>query len=74
MPIQVVMDRNGDSRYFFEATDMASLADAQARFNDLTKRGFRAVARGKDGQAGRVLPNFDNEAEETLFIPPLVGG
>jgi hypothetical protein len=49
MPVQVVMDRNGDSRYFFETTDMASTADAQARFNDLTKRGFRAVARGKRG-------------------------
>jgi len=40
----------------------------------LTGKGFRAVALGKDGQPGKLLRNFDAEAEETLFIPQMQGG
>ena len=43
-------------------------------FDALTKRGFRAVALGKDGQPGTLLRAFDPKVEETLFIPQLVGG
>lgn len=74
MPAQIVMDRKGDSRYFFDAAHTESLAAAEARYKELTAKGYRSVAPGKDGQPGRLLCRFDKDAEETLFIPPLVGG
>jgi hypothetical protein len=50
-----------------------ALYEAEARFRDLTGRGFRAVALGKDGNSV-LMRGFDPEVEQTLFIPQLVGG
>lgn len=74
MPAQIVMDRNGDSRYYFDVADAQSLHDAEAKYKELTEKGYRAVAPGEGGQPGRLLTGFDKNVEETLFIPHLVGG
>jgi hypothetical protein len=74
MPVQIVMDRHGDSRHFFEPADTRSLVDAEARFKNLVGKGFRAVAPGEHGQPGHLLRRFDQSIEKTLFIPPLEGG
>lgn len=74
MAVQIVMDRNGDTRHQFDAADPAGLAKAEERFRDLTGKGFRAVALGKDGEPGQVLKSFDQTVEKTLFVPQLKGG
>lgn len=74
MPVQVIMDRCGDSRHFFEPDDRRSMYQAEARFKELTRKGLIAVAPGKNGEPGHLLSGFDAQAEETLFIPPLQGG
>ncbi len=75
METQIIMDRNGDTRHEFNTSDQASVLRAEARFRELTLlRGFRAVALGSQGEAGRILDRFDPHAERTLFIPNLQGG
>lgn len=74
MPIQIVMDCHGDSRYFFEHGDPRSLAKAEARFTKLIGKGYLAVAPGERGQPGRLLRTFGENVEETIFVPPLQGG
>jgi hypothetical protein len=74
MHIQIIMDHHGDSRHAFDPASSRSLAEADARFKDLTGKGFRAVAPGKDGQPGRLVREFDPTLQETLFIPQLQGG
>jgi hypothetical protein len=74
MHFQIVMDRNGDTRHEFDPTDQSSLATAEARFHELTGKGFRAVALGKHGAPGELVRKFDPQAEQTLFIPQLAGG
>jgi hypothetical protein len=74
MPTYIVMDHRGDSRHLFEAADSRALADAEARFNELTGKGYRAVVPGENGQPGRLVPGFDPSAKEIVFIPPLEGG
>ena len=71
MPIQIVMDRSGDTRHEFDAAD---LTRAEERFRELTQRGFIAVALGKDGAENHLLRTFDPQSERTLFIPQLEGG
>lgn len=71
MPIQIIIDRSGDTRHQFEVAD-AGLAEK--RFRDLTQRGFTAVALGRDGAENRLLRSFDPNVERTLFFPPLEGG
>ena len=73
MKTHIIMDRRGDTRHEFDAGCPLALAEAEARFRDLTGRGFRAVALGKDGN-NVLMRGFDPEVEQTLFIPQLVGG
>jgi hypothetical protein len=73
MGVQIVMDRSGDTRHEFDASDLASIGLAGARFQELTGKGYRAVALGKDG-GGELIDTFDPTAEQTLFIPQLKGG
>ena len=74
MPVQIVMDRHGDSRHLFEPADVRSLANAEARFKKLVGKGYLAVAPGERGEPGRLLRNFDECVDETIFVPPLKGG
>jgi hypothetical protein len=74
MHTQIVMDRHGDTRHAFDPSDADAVAGAEARFRELTGKGFRAVALRSGGEPGRILHGFDREAEETLFIPQLQGG
>lgn len=74
MSVQIVMDHTGDTRHEFDARDAKALARAEERFRELTGKGFRAVALGKDGGAGQLMKTFDPNVEETLFIPQLQGG
>jgi hypothetical protein len=74
MGVQIIMDRNGDTRHEFDVSDSTSVALAQERFKELTGRGFRAVALGKDGNPGELVREFNPSVEQTLFIPQLQGG
>jgi hypothetical protein len=68
------MDRSGDTRHEFDAADASAVALAERRFRELTGKGFRAVALGKDGAPGELKRTFDPTVEQTLFIPQLQGG
>jgi hypothetical protein len=74
MAVQIIMDRNGDTRHEFDFVDPNTIARAEERFRELTGKGFRAVALGKDGNPGTLLDKFDPLVERTLFIPQLQGG
>jgi hypothetical protein len=73
MATQVVMDFTGDSRHQFDPRDAEAVAKAAKRFMELTGAGFIAAERTAAGESRRVKA-FDPTAEETLFIPRLVGG
>ena len=74
MAVQIVMDRNGDTRHQFDHNDPASLETAMERFDQLTSRGYRAVALGENGRPGRTLDGFEPHVKRTLFMPQLKGG
>jgi hypothetical protein len=73
MAKQIVMDHTGDTRHVFDATDPVALAKAESRFRKLTGGGFTPAVRTSTGEA-TVIRSFDPTAEETLFLPRLVGG
>lgn len=73
MAIHVVMDHAGDTRHYFDKTDPEALARAERRFKELTGEGFTAAVRIGPGEVARIH-TFDPTAEETLFVPRLVGG
>ena len=73
MAIQIVMDRTGDSRHPFDPNDAQELAKAEQRFYGLTNVGFTAAVRTASGRVSQAR-SFDPNAEETVFLPRLVGG
>ena len=73
MAIQIVMDHTGDTRHPFNRDDAQALAKAEERFKKLTGLGFTAAIRTASGEISKVR-SFDPTAEETLFLPRLVGG
>jgi hypothetical protein len=73
MATLIVMDHNGDSRYEFNPADAKELLKAEARFKELTGRGFTAATRNASGEPS-VTRIFDPTADVTLFFPRLVGG
>ncbi|WFU45787.1 hypothetical protein QA640_43890 (plasmid) [Bradyrhizobium sp. CB82] len=72
MAIQIVMDRNGDSRHRFDPNDAQELARVVQRFRELTNEGSAAVRTGP-GQVSQIR-SFDALADETVFFPRLVVG
>jgi hypothetical protein len=73
MNIQIVMDLSGDTRHQFNADDAVAVAEAEKRFGELTGTGFIAAKRTGNGTS-ELLRRFDPAAQETVFIPRLVGG
>ena len=69
----IVMDHTGDSRHQFDPNDYIEVLDAQRRFRELTEAGYTAAKKTGNGTA-EVVRTFDPTADETLFIPRLVGG
>jgi DNA-binding transcriptional regulator LsrR (DeoR family) len=68
-----IMDHSGHSTEAFDKADPASLAAAQARFNELISEGRTAAVRTGDATS-RIVRKFDPTAEGVLFIPRLQGG
>jgi hypothetical protein len=73
MATHIVMDHTGDRRHHFDPQDVCELAEAERRFKELTGLGFTAAARTAAGETLKIV-SFDPTAQETLFLPRLVGG
>lgn len=73
MASQIVMDHTGDTRHEFDPKNTTAVDAAMARFAELTGQGYTAAKRTGPGQA-QLLRKFDPTADETVFIPRLMGG
>jgi hypothetical protein len=73
MHTQIIMDRSGDTRHQFAPDDASAVAAAERRFAELIDAGYIAVKRTGNGTS-ELVRRFDPSAQETVFIPRLVGG
>jgi hypothetical protein len=73
MNLQIVMDTSGDTRHQFDPKDASTVSEAEKRFRDLVGAGFIAATRTGNGTS-ELVRQFDPAAQETVFIPRLVGG
>jgi hypothetical protein len=73
MHTQIIMDVTGDTRHQFDPDDLHSLAEAEKRFVEITQAGFTAAKRTENGTS-ELARRFDPTAQQTVFIPRLVGG
>jgi hypothetical protein len=74
MRVQIVLDRTGNTCHEIDPADEAAVAAAEAWFRELTGKGFRAAAPGRNRVAGKIVGEFDPTIDQVLFIPQLQGG
>jgi hypothetical protein len=66
---------SGDLRVMWDRRNKAEVKAARAQFNDLTGKGYLAYeAKGKDGNQGEQIRQFDPKAERIILVRPPVGG
>ena len=68
------MDRTGDSKVIWDKDKPDEVAAAKATFEALKKKRYLAYAVKKDGEKGRVIDEFDPDAEKIILAPQMVGG
>lgn len=73
MPKQIVMDHTGDTQHEFDVKNATAVAEAEARFKELTGLGFTPAERTGPGET-KLVRAFNPNAEETVFFPRLKGG
>ncbi len=73
MPKHEILDRSGHTTWEFDTADKISVAEAMQRFDELNAKGYAAVVPSGDGTPGKLVREFDPEAD-MQFIPALQGG
>lgn len=68
------MDETGDTPMQWDRNDPEQVAKAQARFDDLKKKGYLGYKVNKKGDKGAVIQSFDPMAERIIMAPPMIGG
>lgn len=69
-----VLGKEGDTKVTWDADNWEEVEAAEATFDRLTKKGYRAFSVKKSGDKGSIVTKFDPEAEKIILIPPIVGG
>ena len=69
-----LLDESGDSRMQWDKNVPVQVAKAEARFDELKKKGYLAYSVNKKGDMGDILQAFDPNAERTIMHSPMVGG
>lgn len=70
-----VMDGSGDTKSIWDPKNEAEVAAAEAQYDVLIKKGYRAFSvTGEDGEQGEQMNKFDPKAGRMIMIPALRGG
>lgn len=69
-----IMDRTGDTKVIWDRSNEDEVENARRTFKDLKKKGYIAYAVKADGDKGKVVSEFDPEAEKLILTPALRGG
>jgi len=69
-----IMSEEGDTRIQWDKLDPEQVSKAQAKFDELKKKGYAGYSVNKKGDKGEVLHTFDPNSERVIMMPPMVGG
>jgi hypothetical protein len=65
---------SGDDRFTWDRRDLDQIKQARDKFYDLLKKGYLAFGVNTKGQKHSKMGRFDPDAEEVIFVAPVVGG
>jgi hypothetical protein len=69
------INSSGDTKIIWARDNPMEVEIARAAFDKAKRSGFAAyTVEGKEGRKGRVIGEFDVEAERIILAPPMAGG
>ena len=70
-----ILDKDaGDLKVIWDKDNSDEVCAAESQFNSLTKKGFLAYSVTAKGEKGKMIKDFDPDAEKIIMIPKIVGG
>jgi len=72
--IMEIMDPTGHTRHIWDPDNEAEVEAAEALYDSLIEKGYRAFHVAKGGGEGNRMDNFDPAASKMLLVPQLKGG
>lgn len=75
MAVMEIMDRTGDTKIIWSKDNPDEVENARKTFDELRKKKFIAYSvKGKNGEKGEIIREFDPDAERLILAPPMAGG
>lgn len=72
--VMEIMDRTGHTTTRWNPNDPDEVAVAEAMFEEMTAKGYRAFRVESVEQKGGILTSFDPNAAKMILVPHLQGG
>jgi len=70
-----IMDHSGDTKLMWDSENQDEVANARKTFTEMKAKGFMAyTVKGKSGDKGEVIREFDATAESIIMVPQMKGG
>lgn len=68
------LSEEGDLKVIWNPDNEDEIDAARDQFDRLIKKGYKAFSVKKDGNQGKEIKTFDEEAGKIIMTPGLVGG
>jgi hypothetical protein len=69
-----IIDQTGDTKLIWDSQNKDEVENARETFNRLRGKGHIAYSVKKNGNQGKVITEFDPDAEKIILTPRMVGG
>lgn len=70
-----IMDTTGDTKIMWDSENKDEVETAKETFQKLKKKGYTAyTVKGKNGEKGEIMKEFDPNAERIIMVPMAIGG
>jgi len=69
-----IVDISGDTKVIWDSGNEDEVEAAEATFDRLIKKGYKAYSVKSRGKKGEVIAKFDPCAEKIILAPQMAGG
>lgn len=70
-----ILNQEGDTKIIWDRSKPDEVDNARETFKRMKDKKYAAYSvKGKDGDKGEVIREFDPAAERIIFAPPMIGG
>lgn len=69
-----VLDEKGDTKHIWDPEKEDEVNAAEALFDELVGKGYKAYNVDKKGERAKPMRRFDPDAGKVILAPPAIGG